>query len=131
MGSVRVLFFAIAKARVNADSCWVEIGEHDTIETVRAEVLRRFPTLCEIEPYVRWAHNEAFAGDLSVVVRDGDELAMIPPVSGGSHRYFTEDAIDPEATIDQVRSPQHGAVLSFIGTVRNQTDASAVKYLEG
>ena len=130
MGSVRVLFFAIAKARVKADSCLVEIGENATIETVRAEVLKRFPALCEIEPYVRWAHNEAFAGDLSVMVHDGDELAMIPPVSGGNYRYFTEDAIDAEATIDRVRAPQHGAVLSFIGTVRNQTDASSVKFLE-
>lgn len=130
MPSVSVLFFAIAKARVNADSCVVEIGENATVETVREEVLARFPALCEIEPYVRWALNEAFVGDLSVIVHDGDELAMIPPVSGGSYRYFTEDAIDADATIDSVRSPQHGAVLSFIGTVRNQTDASSVKYLE-
>jgi molybdopterin synthase catalytic subunit/molybdopterin converting factor small subunit len=59
----------------------------------------------------------------------GDEVALIPPVSGGAFR-LSDEPLDPSAVIEEVRSDRAGAVASFIGTTRIESRGRTVHYLE-
>jgi molybdopterin synthase catalytic subunit len=75
-----------------------------------------------------YAVNHEYA-DRDRTLEDGDEVALIPPVSGGAFR-LTDEPIDPAAVIAEVSNPQAGGIATFIGTTRAQSRGRAVQYLD-
>jgi molybdopterin synthase catalytic subunit len=74
------------------------------------------------------AVNESFAAP-GVPLREGDEVALMPPVSGGSGRIDVQrGTIDLESVVDSVRRPDAGAVVLFLGTVRSDPGVRALDY---
>jgi molybdopterin synthase catalytic subunit len=75
-----------------------------------------------------YAVNRAYV-ERTHELRDGDEVAVIPPVSGGAFRV-TGEPLDLSAVVREVESDEAGAVATFLGTVRRHSRGRTVVYLE-
>ncbi len=75
-----------------------------------------------------YAVNREYA-DRDLELRDGDEVALIPPVSGGSF-LLVAGPLDVAAVVREVEDPEAGAVASFVGTVRRRSRGRDVLHLE-
>ena len=75
-----------------------------------------------------YAVNKAYA-DRDRQLVDGDEVALIPPVSGGSFR-LSEQPLSLDAVVDEVRSERAGAIATFVGTTRVHSRGRTVTHLE-
>src|SRR5213592_3238497 len=75
-----------------------------------------------------YAVNREYA-DRTQELRDGDEVALIPPVSGGAFR-ITEEPLSLEAVVAEVADERAGGIATFTGTVRRQSRGREVRHLE-
>jgi molybdopterin synthase catalytic subunit len=75
-----------------------------------------------------YAVNRSYADGESKLA-DGDEVALIPPVSGGAFRV-SEEPLSLDAVVEEVSDESTGAVASFLGTVRRESRGRTVLYLE-
>jgi molybdopterin synthase catalytic subunit len=79
-------------------------------------------------PGLLYAVNRVYA-DGEHALTDGDEVAVIPPVSGGAF-LLTDEPLSLDAAVDEVRDVGAGAIATFIGTVRNESRGRDVRFLE-
>ena len=75
-----------------------------------------------------YAVNKAYAERTSSLV-GGDEVAVIPPVSGGDFR-LSEETLSVDAAVEEVRDERAGAIATFVGTTRASSRGREVLYLE-
>jgi molybdopterin synthase catalytic subunit/molybdopterin converting factor small subunit len=75
-----------------------------------------------------YAVNRAYV-DRDSELAEGDEVALIPPVSGGAFR-LTEEPIDLAAVVAEVEDDRAGAIATFVGTVRAESRGRQVVRLE-
>jgi len=109
--------------------CELTLADGSTLADAWTELLGRFPRIEPHRPYVRAARNGAYAG-WEEPLADGDVVAFLPPVSGGSSG-LTDGPIDVAALEASVARPGHGAVLTFVGRARDASDdGRAVTELE-
>ena len=127
---ISIRLFAGHRERAGRSEVEFEVPDGATVGSLAADVNRRFPGLTEDPDSLVVAVNREYRDHLHEL-RDGDEVALIPPVSGGAGSIeITHEPLDPKAITAHVRKPSNGAVITFLGTTRAQTGDRTVLHLE-
>ncbi len=129
---VNVLFFGITHDLTGFAREQVELPEGENLESLRRRYEARFPRLVPVGRSLLLAVNQEIAKS-STPLRDGDEVAFMPPVSGGAGGDFFRITRSPISATDlagELRAPEDGAVVTFEGIVRNHSRGRATLYLE-
>ena len=92
-----------------------------TVADAWAAIAASHPGLVAHRPFVRAARNGAYVG-WDVKLEDGDQVAFMPPVSGGASSGLTDDAIDVRGLEAEVAGSGHGALVTFVGRARDRAD---------
>ena len=136
---VRVLFFGQLKDIVGFSEEAVDLAEGGRVEDLFTRYGHRFPDLVRFRRAVVASINQDFA-DWSSPLRAGDEVAFLPPVSGGTEgasvqrmREFVALVREPirvAEIVQTLKMPEDGAVTVFEGIVRNHSRGKTTLYLE-
>ncbi len=117
---VRVRCFATLR-ELALDRTTLTLPTDALVRDAWATLADRFPGLAPHRPFVRAARNGEYAS-WEVPLQDGDEVAFLPPVSGGGPSGLTDEVIDVAGLEAAVAATGHGAVVSFIGRARDRAD---------
>ncbi len=129
---VVVRAFGGVAARAGAGALPVELPEGATVADLRAELARAHPAVAPLLPRCAVAVDLEVA-DAALVLRGGEEVAVLPPVAGGADGDATTPAlvtrtglvrgpIDVAAELAALGDPRVGAVVSFLGLVRDHAE---------
>lgn len=139
--TVRILLFAGLRERLRNDWVELELPEGITVAELLAALGDAHPTLRELLPLCRVAVAQEFVA-AGHRVRAGDEVAVIPPVSGGhgpvgpvepaeeDRFYLGTEPLVLDRVIAAVERRQAGGVVTFIGKVRDHSRGHAIDHLE-
>ncbi|MFQ5776833.1 MAG: molybdopterin converting factor subunit 1 [Terriglobia bacterium] len=129
---VKVLFFGQLKDVVGTGEEQVELAPGAAVGDLAAHYQKRFPRWEEFQPSLAVAVNQEYA-DHAVALKAGDEVAFLPPVSGGApldHVELVRTPIDTRALVEPLKTPGDGAVAVFEGIVRNHSQGRRTLYLD-
>ncbi|HVA92581.1 MAG TPA: MoaD family protein [Chloroflexota bacterium] len=128
---IHVRYFAYYREQLGRRSEEVELPEGSDVAALWQRCVGDHPTLPGLWESTAVAINGEYAGRVAVL-HDGDEVAFLPPVSGGAPRCrLVEGPIDLAALQAEVAADRHGAIALFLGVVReNSPTGKSVLHLE-
>ena len=137
---VRVLFFGQLKDIVGVAAEDADLSEGARVEDLFERYGRRFPKLGEFRASIAASVNQEYAG-WRAALANGDEVAFLPPVSGGQGGgqqaavaddvyQLVRQPINAREIAESVKAPEDGAVVVFDGFVRNSFKGKRTLYLE-
>jgi molybdopterin converting factor subunit 1 len=132
--AVSVRLFARLREQAGNETASLEVPSGSTVADVYEALRREHPALEADRNAVRAAINQEFK-DWSAQVADGDEVAFIPPVSGGAHGVgilfeLTPDPLDARRMEVAVSHKGAGAICTFTGVVRDNSRGRSVTHLD-
>ncbi|MCA1727761.1 MAG: molybdenum cofactor biosynthesis protein MoaE [Actinobacteria bacterium] len=128
---VRIRYFGALVDRASRAEETVELPDGASAGDALLDVTVRHPATAAIAPRLSLAVNlEVVPADHGL--RDGDELALLPPVAGGATRILTglREALRAEEALQAVGDPAAGGTVLFLGTVRDASQGTSVDRLE-
>jgi molybdopterin converting factor subunit 1 len=120
---VTVKLFAGLRERAGWSARELELPDGAKLKDVWAEL-----ELGEQPRGIHYALNKGYA-DKSATLADGDEVALIPPVSGGDFR-LSEEPLSLDAVVEEVADERAGAIATFTGTTRIESRGRTVRWLD-
>jgi molybdopterin converting factor subunit 1 len=137
---IRVLFFGVLKDLVGKASDSISLPENATLGDVLHHYELAIPRLRETASSLAMSVNQEYAGPATKLTQ-GDEVALLPPVSGGSdgealtlrtsqHASIVSKVIETAAILKQIKRSEDGAAAVFEGIVRNHTRGRRTLYLD-
>lgn len=132
MITIQMRYFAFVREQLGTSKETIEMAAGSTVEQALELVLARSPKLLNARSAMMVMVNQSYQPS-GHVLADGDEVAIIPPVSGGSEskRFLvTENVIDPRDVETLVIDDGSGALVTFAGTVRDRARGKTVIALE-
>src|ERR1700748_1334724 len=128
--NIRVLFFGAARDAVEANQLDLALEEPATVAWAFQSVKTRFWKLERCGRSLLFAVNQEYATP-DTQLKENDELAVFPPVSGGSQDFFelTTETIDVGEVARRVVLPECGATVTLDGYAREWTKGKQTLYL--
>ena len=135
---IRVLFFGILKDLTGREAESLTLSEHATLADVVRHYEERNPRLQALVPSIAISVNQEYA-TLETKLESGDEIALLPPVSGGSGEpavtnrpsaSIVREPIRVLELLDNIKQPEDGAAVLFQGIVRNNTRGRRTLFLD-
>lgn len=117
---VTVRTFATLR-EASADRVALRLDDAASLADAWAAMVERYPGLAPHREFVRVALNGRYA-DWADAVADGDEVAFLPPVSGGATSGITDGPLDVAGLEATVAGLEHGALVTFVGRARRTSD---------
>jgi molybdopterin synthase catalytic subunit len=130
MITIRVLFFGAARDVVDQNPLSLSLDGTATVSRAFQQLVEKYSDLERFGRSLLFAVNQEYA-TLDTDLKDDDELAIFPPVSGGNHDFFelTTEPIDVGSVARRVVLPECGAIVSLDGFTREWTKGRQTKYL--
>ncbi|SRR6266404_4027392 len=125
---VKVLFFGPLREMAGVSEETIDCMPGETL----GALFERYPKVAGWRTSIVLARNREFA-PLSTALAEGDEVAFLPPVSGGTEDDVVEivDApLDPRVLVARLQCGEDGAVVTFEGITRNNSKGRSTRYLE-
>lgn len=132
---VRILFFGMMKDIAGCESESADLPEAATLADLSARYENRFPQFKKFMPSLAMSVNQEYAGP-QTRLKDGDEIAFLPPVSGGmsssgsGYCAIVREPIDTKRILEKLKQPEDGSALVFEGVVRDHTRGRKTLYLD-
>lgn len=128
---VHLRFFAIMRERIGESHRTISLPKASTVQDVLQYVYREFAELAPLFRTSMVMRNQEYV-DSAEPLSDGDEVAFIPPVSGGDsdHVRVHPHALDATAITALVERDAAGAIVTFQGTVRDTARGRQVRWLD-
>jgi molybdopterin converting factor subunit 1 len=128
---IQVLLFAVLRERTGRDSAALDLPAGATVADALAALTTLHPTVAALLPRVQVAVNRQIVGKEHTLC-DSDELALIPPVAGGSGRRIavSASALSLAEVVSVVEGPEQGGLATFTGYVRRHGQQPNVARLE-
>jgi len=125
-----VRLFASIREALGSNAVTIDLPDAASVRALLAALTERFPQMRDL-PAAMVSVNLEYVGE-DHVLHENDQVALIPPVSGGSNRHFqiTAEPLTGDSVADLVRSPDCGAITVFLGTARRMSRGREVEYLE-
>ena len=125
---VTIRCFASVRELLGAERLERDVDDGTTVGGLKAQLAAAAPDLARLR--VAFAVNQDYA-DEETVLRDGDEVAFIPPISGGAAPAIfafelTREPLEARSLEEQVRTDRDGAVVTFSGVTRNHNEGDRV-----
>lgn len=131
---VRILFFGMLKEIAGGGEQWLTLGDGARLADALSECEKKWPKLGDYLPASATAINQEFA-PVESRLKEGDEIALLPPVSGGAPDAepfvrIQRERIVPHEIVPKLERAEDGAIIIFDGVVRNHSRGRQTKYLE-
>lgn len=140
---VQILFFARLKELLHQETVEITVPENSSVSDVFKVLTIQYPEIESFRKSILIAINQEFA-TWETLINEGDELALFPPVSGGqasSTLFYDSNVLGDVYQIvrkpiqvnkltQQLGQGEDGAMVTFIGVVRNNTQGRSTMFLE-
>jgi len=128
---LRILFFGVLNELAGRDTDSLILPDDSTLADVLSHYQNNMPQLRNFSASIAMSINQEYAGP-EAKLKSGDEIALLPPVSGGStnHAAITRDPISTQEILNQLKRPEDGATVVFEGIVRNHSRGRRTLYLD-
>ncbi len=128
---VSVLYFAVFRERLKSDGEELTVPDGATVRDLIGVLEDRHPPIRALAGKYRVALNQEMI-DADPPLSDGDEVALIPPVAGGTgrHAVLLAEPLSLDRVVDAVRGPEHGGLVTFTGMVRRHSHGARIERLE-
>jgi MoaE-MoaD fusion protein len=131
--TVRILFFGPLREITGTSEDTLDCQPGDTLASLFDRYIAKYPRIADMRESIVLARNRELLPS-TATLSHGDEVAFLPPVSGGAPdddiAEITDSPIDARALVARLQRGEDGAVVTFEGVTRNNSKARRTLYLE-